>query len=359
VKRQTIVFVGNCQIGTLARLYKQLVPSEHGDDVIYLASYENATDEQLRTVAEADILVRQVLDFVPKIGDLETSAAVHLVPHVTAAFLWPCTGVQHPKNRGHRYIDASGPYNAELGDSFLNRMILDGVDPDEAVLRYMEADIVALRKVERMAEIVLEKQRSRDVACGYRFADFIEANFRSKPLFRSPNHPEVPLTMQLAGEVFERLGVDSNIIENMQANPPSGLFPATETPIHPSVARHFGLAHINPATRYRFYDEGRYTSAEFAGRYMRYEWNPLLGEGYELARSGDRDSAIEVLTRAIQATPRSAAGHSVLSDLLASKGDLLQAVKVAEEALALEPDNPHYRARAAHIKSQLGHAVAS
>jgi tetratricopeptide (TPR) repeat protein len=294
-----------------------------------------------------------VLDFAPRIGDLDTAATVHLVPHVTAAFLWPCSGRPHPKNQPHRYSDASGPYNGELGDSYLDRLILDGVPPDEAVARFMEADIAGLRNAERMQEIVLEKQRSRDAMCGYAFADFIDANFRTKKLFRSPNHPEIPLSILLASEVFGRLGVDGKIIEGMQANPPGGLFPPTETPIHPSILRHFGLNFLHVETRYRFFEEGSFTCAEFAKRYMQYEWNPLLGEGYELARNGQRDAAIEVFRRAVQRSPRSAAGRASLSDLLATRGELDEAVILAVEAHALEPQNAHYRSRLDHITSQL------
>jgi tetratricopeptide (TPR) repeat protein len=352
VRKQTIVFAGNCQLAILADLYGRIVPNPNDNEIVYLPAHEAASEEQLRLVARADILVRQVLDFVPRIGDLETTAAVHLVPHVTAAFLWPCTGQPHPKNQPHRYSDPSGPYNAELGDSFLNHLILEGVDPDEAVLRFMEANIATIRRVDRMHEIMLGKQRSRDLACGYRFADFIEGRFRHEYLFRTPNHPEVALTIELATEVFGRLGVDSHVIATMRADPPDELFPATQTPIHPSIIAHFGLSYVDAQTRYRYRDEGRFTCAEYAGRYMRYEWNPLLGEGFELAGTGQQDAAIETLRRAVRASPRSSAGKSLLSHLLDKRGLVDEALMLAHEAVELEPGNPHYTGRLAQITAQ-------
>ena len=353
VNRRTIVFVGNCQLGALAALYRAAVPPELGNEVIYLPSYEAASADQLRQIAEADILLKQVLDFAPRIGDLATNAAVHLVPHVTAAFLWPCSGQPHPKNAPHRYSDGSGPYNGELGDSFLNRMILDEVDPTEAVQRYMAIDFAATRRVDRMQEILMEKQRSRDRACGYAFADYIDANFRSMNLFRSPNHPEMPLSLLLASEVFGRLGVDAGVIESLLAKPPIALFPPTETPIHPSIISHYGLKYCHAETRYRYFDEGRYTCEEFAARYMIYEWNPLLGEGYELMRAGNREAAIDTLGQAVERSPRSPVACSVLSDLLAVSGRLTDAVEIALRAHELEPDNNHYLARYRHLASQL------
>jgi hypothetical protein len=353
METQTVVFVGNCQLGTLASLFRQFALPDAPSNVVYLPSYESATPEQLRTAAAADIVLHQILDFVPKIGEFETRAAVHFVPHVTGAFLWPCAGQSHPKNQPHLYSDPSGPYNAELGDSVLNRMILDNVDPDEAVIRFMNTDIAALRRVDRMKEIILEKQRARDLLSGYRFADFIDGCFRTRRLFRSQNHPEMPLTLLLASEVFGRLGVDSGTINRMNTEPPGALFPPTETPLHPSIISHFGLCYADVNSRYRFYDEGSFTCSEYARRYMNYEWNPLLGAGYEQANSGHTDTAIQTLTRAVEISPRSPSGRSVLSDLLATIGAWPEALVFAGQALELDPQNIHYKNRLEHISSQI------
>lgn len=355
--RPSIVFVGNCQVGTLADLYRRLVPAEDQGVVLYMPSYESGSPEQMRALEEADVVISQVLDFVPKIGEIRTTGAVHLVPHVAGSFLWPCTGHSHPLNAPHRYSDASGPYNAELGDSFLNRMVLEGVDPEEAVARFMAADIASLRRAGRMREIVLDKQRSRDLACGYTFADFIDSRFRTERLFRSPNHPEIPLTLMLASEVFGRIGVRNQIIAKMLDAPPDHVFPPTETPIHPSIISHFSLTCVTAETRYRYFDEGRFTCGEFALRYMRYEWNPLLSEGFDHAAAGRRLEAIEVLKRALDRSPRSPAGHAVLGDLLAAQGRLAEAITMANRAQELEPGNSHYRQRAEHIRLQLEQAA--
>ena len=353
METQTVVFVGNCQLGTLASLFRQFALPDAPGNVVYLPSYESATPEQLRIAAAADIVVRQILDFAPRIGEFETQAAVHFVPHVTGAFLWPCAGQSHPKNQPHLYSDPSGPYNAELGDSVLNRMILDNVDPDEAVIRFMNTDIAALRRVDRMKEIILEKQRARDLLCGYRFADFIDGCFRTRRLFRSQNHPEVPLTLLLASEVFGRLGVDSETINRMNTEPPGALFPPTETPLHPSIISHFGLCYADVNTRYRFYDEGGFTCSEYARRYMNYEWNSLLGEGCAQAHSGHADTAIQTLRRAVEISPRSPIGRSVLSDLLAKIGAWPEALVFASQAFELDPQNIHYKNRFMHISSQI------
>ena len=204
--RLSTVFVGNCQMGALCSLYRRLLPPGSDHDVTYIASYQDATEDARRVVAHATVVVQQVLNFVPRIGDLATNAKVHLVPHASAAFLWPYAGTPHPLNRAEPTIEQSGPYNAELGDSFLNRMIAAGTSPASAVAEYLAADVPTMRRAERMMELHLQNQRDRDAACDMNIAGRIEEQFRTQRLFRSMNHPEPVLTAWIAGEVFTRMG---------------------------------------------------------------------------------------------------------------------------------------------------------
>jgi tetratricopeptide (TPR) repeat protein len=232
-------------------------------------------------------------------------------------------------------------------------MIRDGVDPEEAVTRYVSADIAALRNVDRMREIMMDSQRKRDLICGYEFAEYIDAHFKNCKIFRSPNHPTETLTLLFATEVFKRLGLEDGILGRLELVPKAALFPPTEMPIHPSIIAHFGLSYVDIDTRYRFFDEGSFTFAEYAARYMRYEWNPLLGEGYSLVKQRELAAAVEVLRRAVKLSPRSAAGYSVLSGVLHELGRLEEARACANIAVRIEPDNPHYVAVAAHFQTEL------
>jgi hypothetical protein len=136
-----VVFVGNCQLDTLANLYRRVAGPESGDSVVYVASYKDADAGQRKIIQEADVLVQQVLDFAPRIGDIATHASVHLVPHITGAFFWPYTGQPHPRNAPAPLLDESGPYPPELGDSFLNRMIAAGTPAEQAVKTYLSTDV--------------------------------------------------------------------------------------------------------------------------------------------------------------------------------------------------------------------------
>ncbi len=346
-----IGFIGNCQLGTLSALYKRLLGDNAETEVFYIPSYQGADDSQKALIASADIVVRQILDFDQKIGELQTEAVSYLFPHVSGAFLWPYGGQAHPQNKSFPYFDANGPYPSEMGDSFLNRLIADNIDPDTAVARYMETDVAAVKRLDRLREIVLDKQRARDKVGGYGFADYIDAHFRSESLFRSPSHPEIPLTMMMAAELFEKLGMDRAVVIQAAEAPPIGLFPISATPIHPSVVAKFNLAYIGEDHRYRYFDEGSFTFAEYAGRYMRFEWSPKLAEGLHWFRSGELDKALEALELGVVEAPYSAIGRFVLSDLLVKKNRLAEGVQRAREAAQLEPSNKHFQQRFDYFNS--------
>ena len=339
--RLSTVFVGNCQMGALASLYRRLLPADGDHDVKYVASYKDATADARKAVADATTVVQQVLTFVPRIGDLATSAMVVLVPHASATFLWPYAGSPHPLNRPETALGQTGPYKSQTGDSFLNRMIATGTAPATAVAAYLAADLPTVRRAERMMELHLQKQRERDAVCGIHVADRIEAQFRSTRLFRSPDHPEPAMTAWIASEVFARMDADAADIARLVTAPPD-VFPATETPIHPAVARHFGLDYAPPNRRYRFFDEGGFTFTEYADRYMRYDWNAALAEGMHLLRQKQTHLAVSTLEAAVAASPRSAIARMALAEAFARLGRLKDAVEYACQAVEIEPENESF-----------------
>ena len=347
-----IVFVGNCQCNMLANVWRRLPRHGAADEVVAIASYAEASPEQRAVAASADIMVQQVLDFVPKTSDLPTAGRVLLVPHVTAAFLWPHTGQAHPRNAPAPIIDESGPYPAELGDSFLNRMLADGIAPEAALDRYRATDLAQTRRVDRLLELVLDRQRSRDQACGFAFADYIDARFRTENLFRTANHPERAMALHMAAEVFARLDIEPADIAQALADAPEQILPPSEMPLHPSVVAHFGLGYAPPERRYHYFNEGGFSFDEFALRYMRFEWNAPLAEGMHLLWRGDTAAGAAQLRTALPSAPRSAAGRMALANALEKLGELSEAVEYACQACDIEPDNERYAQRVMQISER-------
>jgi tetratricopeptide (TPR) repeat protein len=340
-----IVLIGNCQVQAMAGLYKRFVAGRSRDVLEYVPSYRDLSDENRAAIQRADIVVEQLFDLKPQ-ADTEavpTTTTRIFIPMVTAAFLWPFAGSPHPKNTFHPFL-TGGPYGGEAADSYLNRLILSGVEPEQAVETYANLDVNSRVNLDRLFEIVMDRQRSRDEAAGYRIADIMEQHFRTEQIFLSPYHPNVRIATALASQFFEQLGARRDEIERMQDCTRVTPFPKGELPFHPSVCRHFGLDFVASDRRYRFLNEGLFTFREYALRYMRYEWNDALEEGMYLYQNGKLDEAHERLTVSVQRSPLSAAAHNALGHVLYHQGAHDQAITELRQAVEIEPESAAYHA---------------
>ncbi|MBN8900903.1 MAG: tetratricopeptide repeat protein, partial [Rhodospirillales bacterium] len=342
----------------MTALYRRFVAPRTGDEVTYVASYENLTDEGRRAVECADIVVQQLFGVAPLIDldDVTTSAQRLLIPNVSASFLWPYAGQPHPKNAPRPFL-AAGAYVGEAGDSYLNRLILKGVDPDAAVAEYVGLDIASKANLDRLFELVMDRQRSRDDASGYRVAEVIERHFRDEPIFLTPHHPNLRVTMVVATELFRQLGASQDDIDLMRACVHVTPFPKEELPVHPGVARHFGLRWVTDDRRYGFLREGRFTFVEYAHRYVRFIWNEALAEGLSLAHAGDPVAAERMLRDGLAQSPQSGSGWEGLSRVLHRLGRKSEAVDAARRAVAAEPDGAALHVHLGHMLRHNGEMV--
>jgi tetratricopeptide (TPR) repeat protein len=383
-----VVFIGNCQVYSLSQLYQRFSERTSEEQIVYLPSYEDITDDRAAQVAEADVIVEQRMDVAPRadVGGIVTNAERFFVPLLAGGFLWPFAGGAHPRNVVHSFMP-TGPFNGEMGDSYLNRLIDKGTPAVEAVEQYRGLDVNSVRNLDRLYELLIDRQRSRDAACGYRIADLIEERFREEPLFRTPHHPNLPLMLHLAGQFFQHFGVSETAIKNLHERVRVAPMPETELPIHPAVARHFKLTYADAWTLYQIHEDGRFTFTEYALRYMRNEWNTDLAEGIALAgrdvaralskleaglernsnsakgwytyaevlrRLGRNEEAEAAIRRAIAINPMDGRPYHGLGYNLAERGMLDEAAQAAERAVAIDPYNQHYNALSASIAVRRG-----
>jgi Flp pilus assembly protein TadD len=323
----------------LSEVYRKFAGFYSGDQVRYIPSYEDLGDEDGRALAQADILVQQILDFEPRVDLSITKAGVrhHLVPFVTAAFLWPFATEAHIRNTPLLFL-RDGPYPPQLGDAYLNRKIAAGIDPKTAVAEYLVQDLARIAHLDRRYELMMEKQRQRDSIAGYNLADLIDRYFRSEAVFLSPAHPELRMALELATQFFTAMDAGNDAVGRLKREVLVTPFPKDELPIHPSVCRHFGLNFIaDPdAQRYRYRYEGSFTFREFALRYMKYEWNRDLDEGVALSMSGEIAEAVDKLSTALMQSPHSGEGHLHMAACLAQMGRLDEAIAAAYKAVELD-----------------------
>ncbi|WP_428483368.1 WcbI family polysaccharide biosynthesis putative acetyltransferase [Rhodopila sp.] len=354
--RRRIVLIGNCQIDAMAKLYRQFVAARTGDTLEVIPSYQDLTPAGQLAIEQADVVVEQLLDLRPRADttDLGGGRPRLLVPMVTAAFLWPFAGQQHPRNTPPSFM-TTGPYGGEAGDSYLNRMIAANVPAEQAVETYASLDVRTRVNLDRLYELVMDRQRSRDETTGYQIAGVIERYFRQEQTFLSPYHPNVRIAVTLAAQFFEQLGAERDDIERMRIGTRATPFPKDELPIHPGVGRHFGLSFASADQKYRFMNEGSFTFREYALRYMRYEWNDALEEGLSLLRAGRHEQARPCLDAALLRSPRSAAAHDALSHVLSQQGAHDQAFAAVRRAIELKPDFAPYHAHLGNLLRNAGH----
>jgi tetratricopeptide (TPR) repeat protein len=351
-----IVLIGNCQMQAMAALYKRFVAPRSHDVLEHVPSHQDLSEDNRTAIQQADLVVEQLFDLKPPAATDAVPATTPrlFIPMVTASFLWPFADSPHPKNTFHPFL-TSGPYGAEAADSFLNRLILAGTDPEAAVETYASLDVNDRVNLDRLFEIVIEMQQSRDAASGYQIAGLMQQHFRSEQIFLSPCHPNVRIATALAARFFEQLGAERDEIERMQECTRITPFPKGELPFHPSVCRHFGLDFVKPDRRYRFMNEGFFTFREYVLRYMRYQWNDALEEGIYLSQNGKMTEARERLTVAAQRSPLSAAAHDALGGVLSNQGARDDAIIAMRQAVALEPDAASYHANLGNLLRQAHH----
>lgn len=337
-----IVFVGNCQAGALRALFYRFVQPHTGDESGLVASYERLTDADRAEIQTADRLVVQAQDFTAKSGDLDlpSGVPVHRFPVVSAGFLWPFGGRERPGNKSETGLP-SGPYPIQLGNSYLNRLLRDGVDPAEAAQRYIDLDFSTVTDLDRLYNIAITKQKRMDEAFGFDVATIIADHFRDEALFLTPYHPETRIIKHLAVTLFHAMGVPDAIIDRLIRLQNNSTLPPSESPIHPAIARHFGLSYIPGDKTYRFHAEGAYGFEEWTRRYLDGTWNRPLAEGI-LRTHQHRPPAptAELLREGLRLSPESGPGWAALAQNLFRQGNRQGAVTAARKATQVDPENP-------------------
>lgn len=326
----------------LELLFRRFVAPKTDDTTHCIASYLELSDGDRVALEHADVVVEQVLDMAPRADTSSISLRARrvLVPHVSVAFLWPFSGQAHPRNERLPFM-RDGPFADEMGDSYLNRLIARGVDPGIAVEQYAALDVNKVRNLDRLYELVIDRQKRRDEICDYSLATLIERFFREEPIALSPNHPRARLAVALASQCFERLGVARAQIDTMERMTRHSVFPPQELPIHPSVSSHFGLQYGGPTARYRSVDGDTVTFSEYASRYVAYSWNRELAEGLSVIATNPDEASSKLLV-ALAKSPESASAYYALGEMKARSG-LPEAEPLLRRAVDLWPDRVQCR----------------
>ena len=356
-----LVFLGTCQTRRLEVLYAEKFAPITGDTTEFIASFEEITPRVRQIMEEADVILAQVADTEQKVAPrmFDIRAQVIEFPWVSGMFLWPHSGRKHVLNQAVRPRLPDGPYGAQLGNPWLNSKIKAGAKPEDIIAEYEALDLSKVVNLSRTYELALDRARKRDERTGFALAEIIESQLTDTPLFMTPDNFELPLFRPLANGVYTRMGLSPETVENALNTLWRTPFPIADHPIHPSVARHFGLKFIGPDMRYRTFSGERLTYHEWISRYVNYEWNDTLLDnahksGYIRRFDGEAQTVVDGIKAGLAASNGSSAGEAGLSHLLYLKGDRAGAIAATRRAAAFDPANPQIQGTLAVYLAETG-----
>lgn len=346
----TIVFIGNCQLEGVSGVYRKFVASRTGETVHYVPSYAQLTGEAHDRLTTADVVVIQLQDLQPtaELPALRLPGRQVLIPTVTAHFLWP-----YNKMETHPQAIENSHFARDLSDHYLNQAILRGEDPELTVQRYLDLDIAKRINLQRLFELIIDRQLSRDRQSGFDMADYIAGRFRDESLFMTPYHMDMPVFQRLMTQLLQKLDIDKTIIRRLNTQVKTPPFVPDYLPIHPSVCRHFGLRFISADHRYKFC-ENRVSTRTFYLRYMKNDCQLDFIHGIKLLGAGQEENALLRLQAAVRHAPDCAYAYNLIAVIHRRRGNLAEAQEAIEIAARLDPDDPRCRDTYARILEAKG-----
>jgi len=137
------------------------------------------------------------------------------------------------------------------GDILLDLLVSKGYSESEALHVYLRGRLEKKYNLDALLGESLFRERQKEQGAVIALTGFIEENWRTRQLFRTPNHPDGILLLAIADAVLESLEL-GRVPSSLRAFIPE--YPDFELPIHPQVGAHFGLPFADADRLYRIYD---------------------------------------------------------------------------------------------------------
>ena len=233
-----IALFGNCQVEALERVLRLALP-DRGFEIACLANNPFTgemlpTEGILETLGRADVVVFQPLG--KRFGVLSQSSLRESLSNTVLTF--PRLFNAGIAGLCFAPLATRAPSNT-YGGEMIVKLLEQGVTPAEIKRRYREGgiDFELPRRFDECVEIMRRRESSTDIV----FADYIEANHRSKRLFLTHNHPATPLFVELSRQIatLSALPIDLVRIHSVRGNNIGGL-PQGYAPISPFDADALG-----------------------------------------------------------------------------------------------------------------------
>lgn len=145
----------------------------------------------------------------------------------------------------------SGKPGFDYRDTRLDTLMEMALSPEEVLTLYLAQPLSRYVNLDvRLAEI-LEIETRRENQTPIKYLDHIRRHWRERRLFNTVNHPGPELLNRAAADILTYLGLTG--FEDLDMESLGDPYPEFEQPIHPRVARHFGLPFADATTEYEVY----------------------------------------------------------------------------------------------------------
>ena len=239
-----LVVAGNCQARFVAKMLEANPAVNERYKVVYFRNFRSGDQGVLdeKTLRNCAVLLEQVAHQAPEMPHkamLPKWTQVVRFPVLWFNSLWP-TFVRDPRNPPK---EVGGPGLWPYGDRIIVKALDSGRTPEQAVNAWFATDVAASLDLDRFHEINAAKMLDLDARSELKMARYVLDSFRREKLFVTHNHPSFRMLEVLRDKVFDALGLPASDAEVEEA---SGGMYHTHNPIHPTVARHFGLEWFDP-----------------------------------------------------------------------------------------------------------------
>lgn len=226
----------------------------------HIRQYVNYTRQ---SIAEADL--KQCALFLyqrlaPRWGALSTEQMLPRLPSSCQ-----CIEIPNLFFKGYWPFWTNAVQNIDFADSLLERLLAQGLAPEEALNLYLRGDPALLGDVAAVAEASLAREEEKETGCPIRCAPLLRERWREEQLFITVNHPGRTLLFHLADSLLRLLSLGGLPEEARRAysHPQEDFW----LPLHPALGPLLGLPFAGRERRYPVF-AARLTHREYTSCYL-------------------------------------------------------------------------------------------
>ena len=265
--KRSLIVAGNCQGSFLYHALRESPELSDRYDIIYFRNFRKKDQGTLTAgdMSRCAILLEQIAHKAPELPNKDAAPGdcrIIRFPILWMSSIWP-TMIDDPRNKPDP-LYPGGPF--PYGDRLILEFLDEGLTPEQAVDRYFATPLDQVVDLARFHEINAKKAKLLDQRSEAPLARSVIDNFIDTRMFETRNHPSMPLLFELRQKIFDAIGLEPPESDLVAASRGMGHI---QVPVHPSVAKYFGLKWYDADAEHRYHSE-MLSAREYFIRYAAY-----------------------------------------------------------------------------------------